>query len=137
VRKYVFIGIGSFIGAVLRYFVRNIQTFDFQGKIPLSTLIINFVGAFVLALILTVAFEIWEFNPDVRLGLTTGLIGAFTTFSTVCKEAVGLINNGEYFFAISYIVLSAVLGLGAAYLGTVAAREIGNKFTAGKEQADQ
>ena len=127
-RKYVFVGIGSFIGAVLRYLVKNIQIYNYHESFPLNTLIINVGGAFILALILTFALEIWEFNPDIRTGLTVGLLGAFTTFSTLCKETVGLMTSGDYFSAVLYITVSIMLGLGSAYLGIILARELGSKM---------
>lgn len=122
-RKYIFIGIGGILGAILRYYIKNIHIYHYKEAIPLNTLIINITGSFILALILTIAFEVWEFDSDIRLGIATGFLGAYTTFSTMCKETVTLINNGYYFSAISYLTISTMLGLGVTYLGTVVARE--------------
>lgn len=127
-QKYIYIGCGSFIGAVLRYLIKGIQIYNYHENVPLNTLFINVIGAFVMAFILTAAFEVWPtFNPDIRLGTTTGLLGAFTTFSTLCKETVALIQNGDYFSAVSYVTVSTMLGFGFAYFGIVAARKIGFK----------
>lgn len=123
-RKYVFIGCGGFLGAILRYLIKNIAIDHYHGNFPLNTLIVNVIGAFLIALILTAAFEAGAFDPDIRLGITTGFLGAFTTFSTLCKETVGLLQNGSYFSAVSYLAVSTMLGLGAAYIGIVAAREM-------------
>ena len=123
-RKYVSIGCGGFLGAISRYLIKNISIYHYHENVPLNTLIINVIGAFLMALILTVALEIWAFDPDIRLGITTGFLGAFTTFSTLCKETVGLLQNGDYFSAISYLTVSTMLGLGAAYMGIVVAREM-------------
>lgn len=127
-RKYLYIGCGSFIGAVLRYLVKGIQIVGYHEKLPLNTLFINVSGALVLAFIMTIAFEVWAFDTDIRLGVTTGFLGAFTTFSTLCKETVVLLQNGDYFSAISYMTISTVLGLGAAYFGVVLARSLGSKI---------
>ncbi|MGE5493729.1 MAG: fluoride efflux transporter FluC [Burkholderiales bacterium] len=54
---------------------------------------------FLLALIMSVALELLELNSNLRLGIATGLLGAFTTFSTICKEASSLIFQGLYFQA--------------------------------------
>jgi len=132
-RKYIYIGCGSFIGAVLRYLAKGIQIYNYHENVPLNTLLINILGAFIMALILTIALEVWAFDPDIRLGITTGLLGAFTTFSTLCKETVVLMQNGDYFPAISYVTISTILGLGAAYFGIVVAREIGPKLFGEKE----
>lgn len=127
-RKYIFIGCGGFIGAVLRYLVEEIKIYDYHENVPLNTLLINIVGAFLLALILTTAYEVRTFDSDLRLGLTTGVLGAFTTFSTLCKETVMLFSSGDYFSAISYVTVSSLLGLTAVYFGVVVAREIGARL---------
>ncbi len=121
-RKYIFIGLGSFLGAILRYLIKSLPLGE--GAFPLSTLIINVIGAFALAFILSAALEIWDLSPDIRSGVTIGLLGAFTTFSTLCKETVGLISHQAFFFAGLYIVGSVLLGLGAAYLGVMLARKL-------------
>jgi len=135
-RKYIYIGCASFIGAVLRYLVKGIQIYNYHENVPINTLFINVLGAFIMAFIMTIAFEVWAFDSDIRLGITTGLLGAFTTFSTLCKETVVLMQNGDYFSAISYITVSTMLGLGAAYFGIVVARELGSKINLKKTTSD-
>lgn len=123
-RKYFFIGLGGFLGAISRYFIKNIHIYHYKESVPLNTLIINVTGSFVLGLLLTVALEIWEMNDDIRLGITTGFLGAYTTFSTLCKETAALFSKGYYYSAVSYITMSTVIGLAAVYFGVVAAREV-------------
>lgn len=122
-KKYLLIGTGGALGAILRFGIKNIHFYSYKGSIPLNTLIINLTGTFVLALISTIALEIIKFDDDIKLGITTGFIGAYTTFSTMCKETVGLINSGLYFSAILYIALSTVFGLCFAYFGVITARK--------------
>ena len=136
-RKYVFIGCGSFAGAALRYLAKGIQICNYHGNVPLNTLLINVLGALMIAFISTIAYEVWAFDSDVRLGLTTGLLGAFTTFSTLCKETVGLLQDGCYFSAISYMTVSVMLGLASAYFGVVLARKIGSMVTKERERLDK
>ena len=127
-RKYIYIGIGGFLGAILRFLSKNMPIYNYHENVPLNTLFINVTGCFVLALVLTVAFEIWKFDADIRLGIGTGFLGAYTTFSTLCKETSELLFKGYYFSAVSYITLSVVLGLAAVYLGVVLAREAAAKL---------
>jgi len=129
--KYIYIFIGGALGAVLRLAIKNIHIWNYHENIPLNTLIINITGSFILALFLTFAFEVMEVDADIRLGVSTGFLGAFTTFSTLCKETVALMVSGEYFSAISYLTVSTVLGLTAAYLGIVLARELILKLVRG------
>ena len=136
-RKYIFIGCGSFAGAVMRYLAKGIQIYNYHENVPLNTLLINILGALLIAFILTIAYEVWTFDSDVRLGLTTGVLGAFTTFSTFCKETVGLLQEGYYFSAISYMTVSVMLGLASAYFGVVLARKIGSKLAEKREKLDK
>lgn len=127
-KKYIYIGMGGVLGAILRYIIKGGHICHYNENVPLNTLIINVTGCFILALVLTVAFEVWEFDPNLRLGIATGFLGAYTTFSTLCKETVTLLHQGDYFSAISYITVSTMLGLAAAYFGIVLAREVISKI---------
>lgn len=133
-RKYIFIGCGGFLGAILRYLIKGIEIYN--DHFPLNTLIINLSGTFLLALILTAALNVRKMDADIRLGLATGLLGAYTTFSTLCKETAGLIHSGNYLSAISYIAVSIVLGLTATFLGIASARGIASKLLNSKENLD-
>ncbi len=121
-RKYIYIMVGGMLGAVLRFTIKNIHILNVQESFPLNTLLTNITGSFILALFLTVAFEVSDFDADIRLGIATGFLGAYTTFSTLCKEIVVLIISGKTFLAIIYMILSVTLGLAAAYFGNVLAR---------------
>lgn len=135
-KKYIYIGIGGFLGAVSRYLIKNIHIYHYKELIPLNTLIINVTGSFILALILTLALEIWEMDECIRLGIATGFLGAYTTFSTLCKETVTLLTNGYYFSAISYITISTVLGLVGVYFGVIVAREFIGKIAMRKNPGE-
>lgn len=126
-RKYIYISVGGALGAVLRLGIENIHLWNYSGNFPLNTLLINIFGVYILALFLTVAYETMRVDADLRLGISTGFLGAFTTFSLICQETVSLMSNGEYFTAILYITLSIILGLAAAYLGFIIARNTINK----------
>ena len=130
-RKYVLIGLGGALGAILRVAFRNIDIAGYAGSMPVSTLLINICGSFLLALFLTAAYEHPNWHPDIRLGIATGFIGAFTTFSTMCKEIALLIYSANYLLAASYALLSLSLGLTAAALGVQLARKINAKRKGG------
>ena len=123
-RKYLYIGIGGFLGAIFRFAVRNVQLADHKVNIPLNTLFVNISGCFFLAFLLAAAFSFLELDADIRLGLATGLFGAYTTFSTLCKETAQLLENGMYLTSFAYISLTVLLGFFAAYAGFVTARAL-------------
>ena len=135
-RKYIFIAIGGMLGAILRYNIKNIQIYNYIGLIPINTLFTNVSGSFLLALILTISFEIYEFDADIRLGIATGFLGAYTTFSTLCKEATNIMEQGHYYSSIAYIGLTIILGLTATYFGVVLAREVVSKVSLHNKRTD-
>lgn len=122
-KKYVYVAMGGAIGAVLRVAVKNTAFLDFKTALPVDTLAVNIVGCFLLALFMTVALEVMEVDADIRMGISTGLLGAFTTFSTFCRETMELFWDGQYFHAGIYVILSLGGGLAAAFLGVILARK--------------
>jgi len=136
-RKYIYISIGGMLGAILRFALKNIQLVSYSGNFPLNTLLINITGSFILAVFLAIALELLDMDEDIRLGVATGFIGAYTTFSTFCKESALLIISGEYFTAILYIAASALLGLTAAFSGTILAKGIIAKRSRGKDMKNR
>lgn len=131
-KKFLFIGAGGFIGAISRFYIKSLPIYRSSGAMPVNTLIVNVAGCFLIGLFLTVALEVCEIDTDIRLGISTGLLGALTTFSTLCKEIYTLGIQGAYLAAVTYVAVSAVLGISAVYLGVIAARKVISK-TSSKE----
>lgn len=117
-RKYIMIAIGGFLGAILRVLIKNIP-YSALSDFSWLTLLINVIGSFLLAFVFTAAVRYKRFDSDIKLGITTGFLGAFTTFSTLCKETVYLMSSDHYSTAALYIILSVILGLTAAYVGGI------------------
>ncbi|OAA83862.1 putative fluoride ion transporter CrcB [Clostridium ljungdahlii] len=116
-KKYIYIGIGGFLGAILRFTLENIKVSTYLTLIPINTLFINITGAFILASVTTAAVYTSVVSSNIKLAICTGFAGAYTTFSTLCKETVSLINSNHLILAICYICISLILGLAFAYLG--------------------
>lgn len=82
---------------------------------PLSTLVINSIGAFALGALVS---RLWSAAPDwLKAGLGPGLLGSFTTFSAVAVSLVSLARLEQWATALGYLGLTLVLGFGAAWLG--------------------
>lgn len=111
--------IGGAIGTGLRLGLDDLFVVP-NGAFPVSTLIINIVGSFALGFLVA---RIWSIVPAwMRAGLGPGVLGGFTTFSAVMVSMVTLAASGMVFLALVYIVVTLVLGLGAAVLGVFAGR---------------
>ena len=117
------IAVGGAAGALLRYGVSEWVTAP-RGGFPLATLLANVTGAFLLgvASLLLVRLEV---SAAVRLGLTVGVLGAYTTFSTFSVETLDLISDGEWRMAALYVVASVAGALAAAWAGQSLARATG------------
>jgi len=103
---YLAIGIGGFIGAILRAYTAGVVNHTFKHNIPFGTVSVNLIGSFILgALIGLIQFSAIQ-NPYLKSMLTTGIMGAFTTFSTFAVESFFLIKNGLLIEAMTYISLN-------------------------------
>ena len=116
-RLLIAIFLGGGTGSVLRYCVQmmlheRIVPYSF----PWATFTVNILGSFLIGLFYTLSAR-FNLSTEVRLLLTTGLCGGFTTFSTFSNEALGLMRSGQPLLCFAYIVASVTLGLLAAYVG--------------------
>lgn len=127
-KKNILIGLGGFFGSVARYLVQSSETGMNRSAFPVETLLINVIGSFLIAFLAMLALELLDDHPNLNAGATVGFLGAFTTFSAFCKEAFGLVHDGNYFFAALYLAVSAAAGLVAAYAGVFTARRLENIF---------
>lgn len=112
----IFLGGGA--GSSLRYLV-SVFTKEWFGtasaSFPLPTLIVNVLGSFLIGLFYQYS-QRWGISSEMRLLLTTGFCGGFTTFSTFSYEGLNLLRSGMYGTYALYLILSLVLGLLAALL---------------------
>jgi CrcB protein len=113
----VFLGAG--LGGVLRHFVNLSVTRWFGTQFPWGILIINITGSFVMG----VAAGYFAFraganwSQHMRLFLTAGVLGGYTTFSAFSLDAILLIERGDFAGAAAYVALSVGLAIGGLYLG--------------------
>lgn len=109
------VGLGGFIGAILRYFISLIPIKN-PESFPITTFIINIIGAFAIGCIALAVSKNENIDPRLLLFLKVGICGGFTTFSTFSLETAELIKNGSIIIAVIYIVLSVGLGVLAVVL---------------------
>jgi CrcB protein len=119
--KVFLIFLGSGLGGILRYAIQGFVQRQADSSFPAGTLAVNVIGcAFIgfLAALFTGPLLIRE---EYRVGLTIGILGGFTTFSTFGLETFTLANAGQFWFAVLNVVLSCGLGILAVWLGYRAA----------------
>lgn len=109
------VGIGGFIGAIVRYQLTQVMA-QFQWAV-LATWAINVSGSFVLSWLYTMTLERYPIHPYLRLGIGTGMLGAYTTYSTFAVETWSLWAQHHPFLTVTYVVASIMGSLGAAIVG--------------------
>lgn len=110
------VGIGSFIGGVLRYLLSmTIQT-KISGVFPLGTLTVNILGCLIIGVFLGMS-EKMVISQDIKFLIATGLLGGFTTFSAISVETFTLIRLGHTGLAAAYVSASIMIGLVATFIG--------------------
>ncbi len=111
------VAIGGAIGSVARYWVGIGSTKLFGLAFPWGTLIINIVGSFLISVFAESFALRWDAPQAVRVFLTVGICGGFTTFSTFSLDAYLLMERGELWAAAAYMAGSVALSIGALFAG--------------------
>lgn len=102
------IGTGGFLGAIFRYLISKQMQLWFASDFPLGTLTVNALGSLILGFLSGYLLEHTILSNELRMSLTIGLIGSFTTFSTFSYETMILLQEGS-FLKMGINVLSNVL----------------------------
>lgn len=117
-RTVVLVMIGGAIGAPARFVVSVALTRAFHGpSFPVATFVVNVIGSFLLAALTWVAGERYDVSPSLRVLLGTGMLGAFTTYSTFSVETLLLLERDRTGLALLYVVVTVVAVISAAFLG--------------------
>ena len=114
------IALGGAAGSILRYLLN--RWIGQPDGLPLGILVVNLSGTLLLGLVATLFLERIGVSDNMRLAITVGLLGGFTTFSTVWLDTLHLLNGGRWAWALTNLLVSAVGGLAAVWLGQQLAR---------------
>ena len=122
-RAPIAISLGAIAGALSRYYLTLWFAQRFGTAFPYGTLFINLTGCLVMGFFVTLSLErVATIPPEVRLMVTTGFLGAYTTFSTYGLETFNLLHDGNFSAFSFYWVGSAILGIISVQLGVILAR---------------
>lgn len=114
------VALGAIAGATLRWLA---GTWLGATAFPLATLLVNLAGCCMIGLLHGWWHGQHQINPRIKLGLTTGLLGGLTTFSTFSGDTVRLLERAPL-WALGYQALSLLGGLLCALGGALAGRAL-------------
>ncbi len=115
----IWVALGGAIGSAARYGLAGVVNYRSH---PWGTVTVNVIGALVLGVLVGV----WGFRADndMRIGVAVGLLGGFTTFSTFAVDAIHLWEHGHATDAVLSVVITLVVGIGAAVAGIAVGRSL-------------
>lgn len=120
---YLWVGLGGFVGTVLRFWLSGLVASAWGETFPWGTLIINITGSIFIGFFATLTGTDGKFivNPDIRSVVMIGVCGGYTTFSSFSLQTLSLARNGELASAGWNCASSLGLCLLGVWLGYVAA----------------
>lgn len=119
---YLIVFLGAGIGGALRHGVNVGASRLFGLGFPTGTLMVNIIGSFVMGLLAGYFLARPGISQQVRLFLTTGILGGFTTFSAFSLDSALLIERHAYGLAAGYVAGSVIASISALFIGLAMAR---------------
>ena len=124
VKMFWAVALGAAAGGVARYYIGAAVLHRAGASFPWATLLINVTGSLLLGFIVRYAVGTPGVSEGVRLLLTTGFCGGYTTFSTFSYETAVLLESGRYERAGAYVAASVLVSLIATFAGFGLASQI-------------
>ena len=121
---YLLVAAGGAAGSVLRFAAGRLAVQWFGAGTVWGTFFVNATGSFLLGLFLAYALQRGGISTDVRAMVAIGLLGGYTTFSTLSYDTITLLESGDLGRAALNIGLNLAVGLAAAYGGILLGRSL-------------
>lgn len=121
-RQWMWLAAGGVVGTVARYVIAGTVYARWGSRFPYGTLVVNALGCLVIGFLGTLADRKFLLSPEFRLFWMIGLLGAFTTFSTMIYESWRLLQDGQLLLAGVNLLGSVALGLLALWAGSIIAQ---------------
>ena len=111
------IGLGGFIGTILRFLLSSSIEKSFATSFPIGTILVNLIGCFLIGLLSGYFTQKLGDQTQLFFFLTIGVLGGVTTFSAIAMDSQVFIENGEYLKMLTYISVQAILGIALCLIG--------------------
>lgn len=116
-KRLFYICAGGFVGTGMRYMISGFSHRLFNTEFPIGTFVVNFIGAFILGAFMEYAVGRSYMSDTVRLIVSIGLLGGFTTFSSFSYETIALIRSGNIYYGLLNIILTNSFCLIGVFMG--------------------
>jgi len=123
-RTILLVGTGGFIGSALRYVIHVLVEKGMASTFPWATFIANILGCFIIGAVYAFSEKGNLLNPELRIFLTVGFCGGFTTFSAFAYNNLNLLKDNSIYYLLLNAGGSLVAGIFAVYLGIILVRAI-------------
>ena len=111
------VGSGGFIGAILRTYLNGLISSKVQHTLPFGTLGVNLIGSFIIGMLFAFFLYTTIFSTSAKSFLSTGILGALTTYSTFAIESFLLLNQGQIALGFANMFLNTLGSVMMAGLG--------------------
>ena len=109
--KVIIVGFGGFFGSIFRYLIYLLSNHLIGYSFPFGTILVNVLGCFLIGLIYQIFSDTISLSDNLKLFMTIGFLGGFTTFSAFSRDVFLLYQSNSKFVAIIYIFITLVLSL--------------------------
>jgi fluoride exporter len=123
-QRMLLVAVGGLVGCVARYWLSGVVQRLGDHGFPSGTLVVNILGSLVIGVVMSLSLERGLVDESLRILLTTGFCGGFTTMSTFSYETFVLLRDGEHLLAIANTGVTFAACLGAVWLGSIIARAL-------------
>jgi CrcB protein len=116
---------GGALGSLARHFLSSAIYRAIGAQFPWGILVVNVLGGLAMGFVVELGALKFQFSPEARAFLTTGILGGFTTFSTFSLDTAALIQRGDWVSAAVYVIASVILSIVALFAAMWLVRSFG------------
>lgn len=122
--RFLLICLGGAVGTGARFALVSAVATALGTAFPYGTIAVNVIGSFLMGAVIYASATTDFIDPTLRLVLTTGFLGGFTTYSAFNYETMALLEHGALGRAAANVGVTLVVCLAAGYVGAALARRL-------------
>jgi CrcB protein len=123
-KQFLLVCLGGAVGSGSRFALGSLVTSLLGSSLPYGTMTVNLLGCFVMGAVVAASTLTALISPTLRLVLTTGFLGGFTTYSAFNHETIALLEASLWTRALASVLITVVGCLGAGFAGAAVARRL-------------